>query len=38
MALNKAQQCGEISGFYGRLGDLGRINKEYDTSITSVCP
>lgn len=26
-----------ISGFHGRLGDLGVIQKEYDIAITTAC-
>jgi structural maintenance of chromosome 4 len=29
---------GEISGYLGRLGDLGKISSEYDIAITSACP
>ena len=26
-----------MSGFYGRLGDLGTIDDEYDVAITTAC-
>ncbi|CCD23232.1 condensin subunit SMC4 NDAI_0B01970 [Naumovozyma dairenensis CBS 421] len=34
-ALHKLQKSGRISGFYGRLGDLGVIDNEYDIAIST---
>ena len=36
--LKKAMLMGEISGYLGRLGDLGKISSEFDIAITSACP
>jgi len=36
-ALLKAKADGQISGVYGRLGDLGAIDKKYDLAISSAC-
>eukprot|EP00347_Sterkiella_histriomuscorum_P007115 403350207 len=33
--LMNAQRRGELSGIYGRLGDLGQIDMIYDTAITT---
>jgi structural maintenance of chromosome 4 len=35
--LLKAQANKELSGIYGRLGDLGAINEKYDVAITTAC-
>lgn len=37
-ALTKLQKSGRISGFHGRLGDLGVIAEEYDVAISTACP
>ncbi|QLQ82434.1 hypothetical protein HG537_0H01960 [Torulaspora globosa] len=37
-ALTKLQKSGRISGFHGRLGDLGTIDEEYDVAISTACP
>ncbi|SMN21657.1 similar to Saccharomyces cerevisiae YLR086W SMC4 Subunit of the condensin complex [Maudiozyma saulgeensis] len=37
-ALSRLQKSGRISGFYGRLGDLGIIPKKYDIAISTACP
>lgn len=37
-ALTRLQKWGRISGFYGRLGDLGVIDEEYDVAISTACP
>lgn len=36
--LNRLAQSGRISGFYGRLGDLGVIDDKYDVAISTACP
>ena len=36
--LLKAQEEGKLKGIYGRLGDLGTIDKIYDCAITTACP
>lgn len=36
--LTKLQQSGKISGFYGRLGDLGVIDDKYDIAVSTACP
>jgi len=36
-SLMRAQDQGVLSGIYGRLGDLGSIEAEYDIAITSCC-
>ena len=36
--LSKLQRSGRISGFYGRLGDLGSIDERYDVAISTACP
>lgn len=36
-ALLKAQSEGKLSGIYGRLGDLGSIDTQYDVAITTSC-
>ena len=35
--LIQAQNEGKIKGLYGRLGDLGAIDKKYDIAISSAC-
>lgn len=37
-ALAKLQKSGRISGFHGRLGDLGVIDERYDVAISTACP
>lgn len=37
-ALTKLQKSGRISGFHGRLGDLGVIDEKYDVAISTACP
>lgn len=34
-ALSKLQDQGRISGFYGRLGDLGVIDNKYDVAVST---
>lgn len=36
-ALKEAMRRGELSGYHGRLGDLGTIAKEYDCAVTTAC-
>ncbi len=36
--LAKAQEAGLISGFHGRLGDLGTIDPKYDVAISTAAP
>ncbi|ESP01741.1 hypothetical protein LOTGIDRAFT_176437, partial [Lottia gigantea] len=36
-ALMKQKRQGEIPGIYGRLGDLGGIDKQYDVAISTAC-
>ena len=35
--LKAAQERGLIRGFYGRLGDLGSIQQQYDIAISTAC-
>ena len=35
--LKEAQRQGILSGFYGRLGDLGTIDQKYDCAVTTAC-
>jgi len=35
--LMEAQKRGSLSGIYGRLGDLGTIDKRYDCAVTTAC-
>jgi structural maintenance of chromosome 4 len=35
--LLKAKADGQIQGVYGRLGDLGSIDKKYDLAVSSAC-
>ncbi|CAR25193.1 condensin subunit SMC4 [Lachancea thermotolerans CBS 6340] len=37
-ALQRLQRSGRISGFHGRLGDLGTIDDKYDVAISTACP
>lgn len=37
-ALSKLQEEGKISGFHGRLGNLGAINAKYDVAISTAAP
>ncbi|SGZ41327.1 related to Structural maintenance of chromosomes protein 4 [Hanseniaspora guilliermondii] len=37
-ALSKLQDQGRISGFYGRLGDLGVIDYKYDVAVSTAAP
>ncbi|CAL9738321.1 structural maintenance of chromosomes protein 4 [Monosporozyma servazzii] len=36
--LTKLQKSGKISGFHGRLGDLGIIDDKYDVAVSTACP
>ncbi|KAL8276632.1 hypothetical protein RQP46_010981 [Phenoliferia psychrophenolica] len=35
--LTKLKDQGRLPGFYGRLGDLGRIDDKYDIAVTTAC-
>ncbi len=35
--LMKAQRDGQLSGIYGRLGDLGTIDQRYDIAVSTAC-
>ncbi|MBW0475144.1 hypothetical protein O181_014859 [Austropuccinia psidii MF-1] len=37
-SLSKLNKQGRLPGFYGRLGDLGRIDDKYDVAISTACP
>ena len=37
-ALSRLEKSGRITGFHGRLGDLGVIAKEYDIAISTASP
>lgn len=37
-ALSKLQKSGRITGFHGRLGDLGFIDDKYDIAVSTACP
>lgn len=37
-ALKKLQNSGRITGFHGRLGDLGTVDDKYDIAISTACP
>ncbi|KAI9604507.1 hypothetical protein KEM48_000742 [Puccinia striiformis f. sp. tritici PST-130] len=37
-SLSKLHKQGRLSGFFGRLGDLGRIDDMYDVAISTACP
>lgn len=36
--LTSLSDSGRITGFHGRLGDLGTIDDKYDVAITTACP
>ena len=36
-ALMQACKAGALSGVHGRLGDLGRIDDQYDVAVTTAC-
>merc|ERR1711973_359281 len=36
-ALMKEKDAGRLKGLYGRLGDLGGIDKKYDIAISTAC-
>lgn len=36
--LMRMKESGRISGFHGRLGNLGAIDQEYDVAISTACP
>lgn len=36
-SLMRAQQERHISGFFGRLGDLGGVDKKYDCAVSTAC-
>ncbi|KAF2121808.1 nuclear condensin-like protein complex subunit Smc4 [Lophiotrema nucula] len=36
--LTRLKESGRISGFHGRLGNLGAIDQKYDTAISTACP
>ena len=36
--LMRLQESGRITGFHGRLGRLGAIDKKYDVAISTACP
>lgn len=38
VSLFKLAKSGRITGFYGRLGDLGQIDDKYDVAISTACP
>lgn len=38
VSLMKLSKSGRISGFFGRLGDLGEIDDKYDIAISTACP
>lgn len=38
VSLTKLSRSGRISGFHGRLGDLGVIDDKYDVAISTACP
>lgn len=38
LSLMKLSRSGRISGFFGRLGDLGEIDDKYDVAISTGCP
>ncbi|PLW33739.1 hypothetical protein PCASD_12507 [Puccinia coronata f. sp. avenae] len=37
-SLSKLHKQGRLAGFFGRLGDLGRIDDMYDVAISTACP
>ena len=36
--LMRLRDSGRITGFHGRLGDLGKIDDKYDVAISTACP
>ncbi|KAI9728481.1 MAG: hypothetical protein M1828_003883 [Chrysothrix sp. TS-e1954] len=36
--LTRLKESGRISGFHGRLGNLGSIDQKYDVAISTACP
>ncbi|KAM9926747.1 hypothetical protein OXX59_003011 [Metschnikowia pulcherrima] len=38
VSLTKLARSGRISGFHGRLGDLGVIDDKYDIAVSTACP
>lgn len=38
VSLTKLAKSGRITGFFGRLGDLGQIDDKYDVAISTACP
>lgn len=38
VSLLKLSKSGRITGFFGRLGDLGEIDDKYDVAISTACP
>ncbi|KAI9778170.1 MAG: hypothetical protein M1816_004254 [Peltula sp. TS41687] len=36
--LKRLHDSGRIQGFYGRLGNLGTIDQQYDVAISTACP
>lgn len=37
-SLSRLAKSGRITGFYGRLGDLGVIDDKYDIAVSTACP
>ncbi|XP_074324922.1 structural maintenance of chromosomes protein 4 [Apium graveolens] len=37
-AIMQAKESNEISGIYGRMGDLGAIDAKYDVAVSTACP
>ncbi|KAG8978021.1 hypothetical protein FRB90_008589, partial [Tulasnella sp. 427] len=37
-SLNRMKAAGRITGFHGRLGDLGTIPDKYDVAMSTACP
>lgn len=37
-SLKRLRDSGRITGFHGRLGDLGTIDQKYDVAISTACP
>lgn len=36
--LTRLRESGRISGFHGRLGNLGAIDQKYDVAVSTACP
>ncbi|KAG8852500.1 hypothetical protein FRB96_008688 [Tulasnella sp. 330] len=36
--LNRLKSTGRLTGFHGRLGDLGTIPEKYDVAMSTACP